>query len=103
MKILFRIPPQLDALRHDLRYAIVRNWTIQFLDKAESLAKQVGVYTPFIYGNYGSEFQDVIAGYGAQSVGFLKNMSNKYDPNGVFQNRVPGGGYKFSRPPNDWC
>jgi hypothetical protein len=33
----------------------------------------------------------VIEGYGAANVAFLRDVSRKYDPLGVFQKLVPGG------------
>lgn len=41
--------------------------------------------------NYASAGQPVIEGYGEENVRFLREVSRKYDPKGVFQRRVPGG------------
>ena len=56
-----------------------------------ALEKEMGVYNEFVYLNYAAEWQDPIAGYGEDNVEFLKGVSKKYDPNGVFQTGVPGG------------
>ena len=56
-----------------------------------ALEKQKGVYNEFIYLNYAAEWQNPIAGYGAANVAFLKSVSKKYDPSGLFQKAVPGG------------
>ena len=41
--------------------------------------------------NYAYPTQPVIASYGGENVRFLRNVSNKFDPQGVFQKLVPGG------------
>ncbi|KAF2790458.1 oxidoreductase FAD-binding protein [Melanomma pulvis-pyrius CBS 109.77] len=56
--------------------------------------KQMGVFNEFVYLNYAAEWQDPIQGYGAANVAFMKSVSKKYDPNGLFQKAVPGG-YKL--------
>lgn len=56
-----------------------------------ALAKDMGVYNEWIYLNYASQWQKPVQSYGAQSVAFMKGVSTQYDPQGVFQNAVPGG------------
>ncbi|KAF2648110.1 FAD-binding domain-containing protein [Lophiostoma macrostomum CBS 122681] len=56
-----------------------------------ALEKQMGVFNEFVYLNYAAQWQDPISGYGDNNVQFLKSVSKKYDPNGVFQKGVPGG------------
>lgn len=53
--------------------------------------KEMGLYNEWIYLNYAAEWQDPIKGYGATNLAFMKGVSKKYDPNGVFQKGVPGG------------
>lgn len=48
-------------------------------------------YVPYIFMNDASWDQDVIAHYGAENVGKLKEIQDKYDPDQVFQKLVPGG------------
>jgi hypothetical protein len=57
-------------------------------------AKELGQHFDLIYLNYASPWQDVISSYGVESVAKLEAVSQKYDPNGVFQKKVPGG-YKL--------
>ncbi|KAI1461875.1 FAD-binding domain-containing protein [Annulohypoxylon moriforme] len=59
---------------------------------ATSLAKNVG----FLYLNYCDGSQDALGSYGEENVKMMKEASAKYDPTGVFQERVPGG-YKISK------
>ncbi|KAI2466604.1 FAD-binding domain-containing protein [Annulohypoxylon bovei var. microspora] len=59
---------------------------------AMSLDKDVG----FLYLNYCNGLQDPLGSYGEDNVKRMKEASAKYDPTGVFQERVPGG-YKISK------
>lgn len=36
--------------------------------------------------------QDLLSSYGEESVEFLKQVANKYDPSGIFQTKVNEGG-----------
>lgn len=58
-------------------------------------ASQEG-HSTYLYMNYANPEQDVIGSYGKQNVDHLKRVSKKYDPEGFFQYRVPGG-WKVNR------
>lgn len=62
-----------------------------FYSDADALAASRGQLNSFKYLNYAHKTQDPIQGYGASNVASLHNVSNKYDPAGVFQGLVPGG------------
>ncbi|KAF2648004.1 FAD-binding domain-containing protein [Lophiostoma macrostomum CBS 122681] len=62
-------------------------------------AKQLRADNDFIYMNYASQFQDVVAGYGAENKAKLIEVSKKYDPTGVFQILQPGY-FKLEGAPN---
>lgn len=66
--------------------------------KAE--AQKKGLDNVYIYMNYASQFQDPIASYGAANVRKLKEVSAKYDPQGVFQKLHPGHFKLAGGPPN---
>lgn len=55
------------------------------------LARDKGLLHSYTFTNYGYSKDDVIAGYGKESMSRLKAISQKYDPEGVFQKGVPGG------------
>jgi hypothetical protein len=59
-------------------------------DRVIAIAKAKGKYHPYIYMNYGSPYQNVVAGYGAANQARLKAISKKYDPAGVFEKLQPG-------------
>lgn len=45
----------------------------------------------FQFANDAGYFQDVIKSYGAANVQKLKQVANKYDPQGIFKDIMPGG------------
>lgn len=63
--------------------------------KKESVA--LGVASDWVYMNYASQFQDVIASYGSTKPR-LQAIAKKYDPTEVFQKLQPGY-YKLDRAP----
>ncbi|KAL8906165.1 MAG: hypothetical protein Q9207_002198 [Kuettlingeria erythrocarpa] len=48
------------------------------------------------FTNYGYKDQQILEGYGSQSIAALRAVSRKYDPSGFFQKTVPGG-FKLSK------
>lgn len=78
----------------DTMYAYVSDVVEAIMTKAEEL----GVANDYIYMNYGSMFQNVIAGYGPDNVARLKDVARHYDPDRVFQTLTPGH-YKLDRAP----
>lgn len=57
----------------------------------DGIAETRGLLRDFRYYNYAGPPQDVISSYGKSNVDFLRGVSRKYDPQGVFQWQVPGG------------
>lgn len=49
-----------------------------------------GLTSQYIYMNYASKYQDVIASYGAANKARLQTIAKKYDPKEVFQILQPG-------------
>ncbi|KAL2811975.1 hypothetical protein BJX63DRAFT_422047 [Aspergillus granulosus] len=62
----------------------------EIMDKVITVAKERGLYHPFIYQNYAGPGQDVYAGYGAENRAKLAEIQRKYDPEGVFLKLQPG-------------
>lgn len=61
------------------------------ISKSVALAKKMGTFYGYIYMNYAVPSDPVIQSYGLSNVRFLKSVSKRYDPQGVFQTLVPGG------------
>lgn len=71
------------------------------LSRSQELARARGLHHPFLYMNYASQFQDVIASYGTDNKARLLEVSKKYDPESVFQN-LNVGYFKLRGPPDQW-
>jgi len=64
--------------------------------RIDKFAKSVNGDMDFIYLNYADASQDPLGSYGPEQVKFLRMVAEKYDPEGAFQKRIPGG-FKISR------
>lgn len=73
--------------------------TTEILTKVNAAAEKAGLLRQFEYANYADYSQQPFEGYGQSNVEFLLQTSKQYDPNGVFQKRVPGG---FKLPGGQW-
>lgn len=57
----------------------------------DAVVKKGGCAAKFRYLNYAASWQDPLASYGEESVEFLREVAERYDPEGVFQELCPGG------------
>ncbi|RYP18458.1 hypothetical protein DL765_003912 [Monosporascus sp. GIB2] len=76
----------------------VYSFISKVLTRIQAEGKKLGVENDYIYMNYASEFQDVIANYGPDNVAKLKKVAALYDPTNVFQDLQPGH-FKLDRAP----
>lgn len=63
----------------------------KMIEDIECIARDMGLLHKFQYINYADPSQEPIAGYGRENVEFLRQVSRRYDPDGVWQRQVPGG------------
>ncbi|KAJ4292866.1 hypothetical protein N0V88_005524 [Collariella sp. IMI 366227] len=63
----------------------------QAVSAIEARASALGLLRRFRYLNYAAPNQAPLVSYGADQMEFLRHVSRKYDPRGLFQTRVPGG------------
>ncbi|KAF4435962.1 FAD binding domain-containing [Fusarium acutatum] len=63
-------------------------------NEMEELTRAQGKGSPFKYGNYADQSQDVVAGLGPENKAYVVKVAAKYDPNADFQKLQPGG-YKL--------
>lgn len=75
---------------------IVQVRMAQAMEELRAFSASKPGHSSYLYMNYANPEQDVIGSYGAENVQFLKDTAAKYDPEGFFQHRVPGG-WKVSR------
>ncbi|ELR09904.1 hypothetical protein GMDG_04382 [Pseudogymnoascus destructans 20631-21] len=50
-----------------------------------------GLLLKFQYLNYAAAYQNPLESYGEENLRFMRGVSRKYGPKGVFQKQVPGG------------
>jgi len=84
------------AVKTEGHQAIVEEKMASFADAIETFAKQRGGNVAWRYLNYADASQRPLTSYGAANVNFMKKVAARYDPEGVFQRKVPGG-FKVSR------
>jgi len=63
----------------------------EFLSWAKSTATERGKLVPWIYPNYASGTQDVLAGFGQENVEQMKKVQAQYDPNLLLPKYWKGG------------
>lgn len=66
------------------------------IDNIDGYEQSLILLQAFRFMNYGAASQDVLGSYGSQNVEYIRQVATKYDPDGVFQERIPGG-FKISR------
>lgn len=77
-------------------FAIAQAGLHAMMDEIKTFAESVEGLVDLVYLNYAAANQDPIGSYGTENVGFMKNVAARYDPEGFFQKRVPGG-FKVGR------
>lgn len=80
----------------ELREQVGRPAVKALLAAVKSFAKSINKDADWLYLNYCTDDQEPFATYGAENVKIIKAAAAKYDPNRVFQERVPGG-FKISK------
>ena len=71
--------------------AMGRQKMYAWLRALEQYTESTGTAVDYKYMNYADATQDVLKSYGEKNVKKMRQVSKKYDPNGVFQTRAPGG------------
>jgi len=66
----------------------------RIVERSEMVAKEMGLWHPYIYINYADGEQDVFQGYGEENRERLRRIQRKWDPEGVFGARLQPGGFK---------
>lgn len=61
------------------------------IDQLQAYAESVDGAVEFLYGNYSFNTQEPLQTYGDENIRKMRAVSTKYDPDGVWQSRLPGG------------
>ncbi|TLD18109.1 hypothetical protein PspLS_10466 [Pyricularia sp. CBS 133598] len=67
-----------------------------WVDDIKKFAASKGADDEYLFLNYADISQSPFRSYGEKNLAFMKGVSDKYDPHGVFQTSVPGG-FKLSK------
>lgn len=68
-------------------YPLVKKW----VEGVKAYAEKIGGGQDWVYLNYADSSQDVLRSYGAENLRKIREVSQIYDPEGVFQRLCPGG------------
>ncbi|KAL4997409.1 hypothetical protein BDV10DRAFT_169589 [Aspergillus recurvatus] len=66
------------------------------IEEIEAYARSEDRDVAFRYLNYCDREQDPLGSYGEENVRHMRQVASKFDPEGIFQTRVPGG-FKLSK------
>lgn len=69
----------------------VKEMTRDTVEGMDAVARARGKAHPFRYLNYCADWQKPFEGYGEKNLRFLREVSKKYDPDGLFQTGCSGG------------
>ena len=62
-----------------------------FVAEMDAFAKSIDASVSWVYLNYADSTQDPVKSYGEDNVEFLRDVSRKYDPEGLFQKGMRSG------------
>lgn len=91
--VLFQIQ---HMVRTAAQEAVARERLLAMRDTLKAYDQEQGIDVAWEYLGYADGQQDALGSYGAANVQFLKDVAAAYDPDQVFQTRVPGG-FKISK------
>lgn len=75
--------------------ALVQNITRTAIEQIDAFAKEAGTAHRYRFMNYCGSWQKPFEGYGEENLEFLRGVSRRYDPEGLFQ-RGCAGGFKLN-------
>lgn len=84
------------AVRTADKKAIARPLLRSYGERMQEFAASKDGLVDWQYLNYADSYQDPLGSYGSENVEKLRAVARKFDPQGVFQTKVPGG-FKISR------
>ncbi|KAK8084280.1 hypothetical protein PG997_005551 [Apiospora hydei] len=95
-RILFAAGAILTTRSSADRFPQVYQKVAAMVQRIEAFATSVRSNDEFVYLAYADAAQDPLGSYGAANVQHIRDAAKRYDPDGFFQHRVPGG-FKISR------
>lgn len=95
-KIMFVLGLTLTGTNSDEMYPRVYQRVAAATRAIEEYSKSINSSSSFRYLPYSDARQDILGTYGPANLKHMKRVAEKYDPQGFFQRRVPGG-FKLDR------
>lgn len=95
-KLYFALAVTLTSAETVAKQPQVLQHVLAAIQRVKAYAKSVGGDEQFVYLPYAKALQDPLGSYGADNVRYMKEVSERYDPERCFQRRVPGG-FKLDR------
>ncbi|KAI0603118.1 hypothetical protein F4775DRAFT_532198 [Biscogniauxia sp. FL1348] len=84
------------AFQGEEREEEARRRMVEYREALKQYTADLGGAAEWEYLNYADYTQDPLKSYGEKNVALLRQVAAKYDPEGVFQTRMPGG-FKISK------
>jgi hypothetical protein len=84
------------ATNSEASFAIAQTRLNALSYRIRNVAESMHGKADLIYLNYADPSQNSLGSYGIDNVNFMRDVAAKYDPDGVFQTRIPGG-FKLSK------
>lgn len=81
----------LDWWKNETDHEVMISTFKKVIEKIDEEAEKRGTNVPYKYTNYTYGFKDPMKSYGTEMQSQLKEVSKKYDAEGMFQKGVPGG------------
>jgi hypothetical protein len=84
------------AVRTADQEAVARPLLRSYGEQMQRFAASKNGLVDWQFMNYADAYQDPLASYGSENVERIRAAARKFDPQGIFQTRAPGG-FKISR------
>lgn len=90
--VMFQVQLMINGVEQE---KIARKLMVKFRETIKQYSVKNGGAVDWEYLNYADFTQDPLKTYGEENVSFIRKVAAKYDPDEVFQDRLPGG-FKIS-------
>lgn len=91
--ILFQIQHMVRTAEEE---TVARERLMAMRNTLKAYDQEQGIDVEWEYLGYADGQQDALGSYGADNVQYIRDVAAEYDPDQVFQTRVPGG-FKISK------
>jgi hypothetical protein len=91
--VMFQVQHMVNGVEQE---KLARERMVKFRQTMKQFSVDEDAAVEWEYLNYADFTQDPLSTYGSENVEFIRKVAKKYDPEGVFQTRFPGG-FKISK------